>query len=116
MDKRTRDSPEVRERMVRLVHEQAQEHGSQWAAIQSIATKVGCKPVENAYVESFHSRFRDDRLSTHWFETVPDARVHIECWRQDDNEVRPHTSLAGRTPTEFAKTLKENDQITRHSA
>ena len=42
MDKRTRYSPEVRERTVRLVHEQAHEHGSQWAAIQSIATKVGC--------------------------------------------------------------------------
>ena len=42
MDKRTRYSPEMRERTVRLVQEQAHEHGSQWAAIQSIATKVGC--------------------------------------------------------------------------
>ena len=42
MDKRTRYSPEVRERTVRLVHDQAHEHGSQWAAIRSIATKVGC--------------------------------------------------------------------------
>ncbi len=42
MDKRTRYSPEVRERSVRLVQEQAPAHGSQWAAIQSIAGKVGC--------------------------------------------------------------------------
>jgi len=56
------------------------------------------KPVENAYVESFHSRFRDECLSTHWFETLTDARFQIERWRQDYNEVRPHTSLAGRTP------------------
>lgn len=74
------------------------------------------KPVENAYVESFHSRFRDECLSTIWFETLTDARVHIEHWRQDYNAVRPHTSLAGRTPTEFAKTLKEKDPITRLSA
>ena len=42
MDKRTRYSPEVRERTVRLVQEHRHEHGSQWAAIQSIAAKVGC--------------------------------------------------------------------------
>jgi putative transposase len=74
------------------------------------------KPVENAYVESFHSRFRDECLSTHWFETLTDARFHIEHWRQDYNEVRPHTSLAGRTPAEFAGVVKENNPITRLSA
>jgi putative transposase len=74
------------------------------------------KPVENAYVESFHSRFRDECLSTHWFETLTDARFQIERWRQDYNEVRPHTSLAGRTPAEFAAALKENQPLTRLSA
>jgi transposase len=42
MDKRTRYSPEVRERTVRLVREHTPEHGSQWAAIRAIALKVGC--------------------------------------------------------------------------
>ena len=74
------------------------------------------KPVENAYVESFHSRFRDECLSAHWFATVTDARWLIEHWRQDYNQVRPHTSLAGRTPTEFMDALKENGPITRLSA
>ncbi len=41
------------------------------------------KPVENAYVESFHSRCRDECLSTHRFETLVDARCHIEQWRPD---------------------------------
>jgi putative transposase len=74
------------------------------------------KPVENAYVESFHSRFRDECLSAHWFETLTEARVQIERWRQDYNEVRPHTSLAGRTPAEFAMSVKETVPITRLSA
>jgi putative transposase len=74
------------------------------------------KPVENAYVESFHSRLRDECLSTHWFETLPDARFQIERWRHDYNEVRPHTSLGGRTPREFVAILKEHEPITRLSA
>jgi putative transposase len=74
------------------------------------------KPVENAYVESFHSRFRDECLNAHWFETLIDARVQIERWRQDYNEVRPHTSLGGRTPGEFVAILKEHEPITRLSA
>lgn len=59
------------------------------------------KPVENAYVESFHSRFRDECLNTSWFVSLTDARFQIERWRQDYNEVRPHLSLAGLTPMEF---------------
>lgn len=74
------------------------------------------KPVENAYVESFQSRFRDECLSAHWFETLADARFQIERWRQVYNEVGPRTSLAGHTPAEFAATLTESDPITRPSA
>ena len=72
--------------------------------------------MENANVESFYSRFRDECLSAHWFETLTDARFEIERWRQDYNAVRPHTSLGGRTPAEFAVTWKEHDPITRLSA
>jgi putative transposase len=67
-------------------------------------------------VESFHSCFRDECLGAHWFGTLTDARFQIERWRQDYNEVRPHTSLDGRTPAEFAATVKESSPITRLSA
>lgn len=60
------------------------------------------KPVENAFVESFNGRLRDECLNEHWFLSLADARVLIEEWRHDYNAVRPHSSLARRTPAEFA--------------
>src|SRR3954470_21344315 len=60
------------------------------------------KPIENAYVESFNGKFRDECLNEHWFVTLADAKATIEAWRVDYNAVRPHSSLAGRTPTQFA--------------
>lgn len=61
------------------------------------------KPVDNAYVESFHGRFRDECLNERWFWDLPDARRQIETWRRDYNEVRPHESLRYRTPKEFTE-------------
>jgi putative transposase len=61
------------------------------------------KPVENAYVESFHSRFRDECPAAHWFLDLADARFQIETWRRDYNEERPHSSLNNQTPAEFAR-------------
>lgn len=58
------------------------------------------KPTENAYIESFHSRLRDECLSANWFLDLADARFQIERWRQDYNEVRPHGSLGNQTPAE----------------
>ncbi len=60
------------------------------------------KPIENAYVESFNGKFRDECLNEHWFVSLVDAKATIEAWRIDYNMVRPHSSLAGRTPTQFA--------------
>lgn len=67
------------------------------------------KPVENAFIESFNGRFRDECLSTEWFTSLTDAQKAIESWRQDYNHVRPHSSLGGRTPAEFALQLKRNN-------
>lgn len=60
------------------------------------------KPIENAYIESFNGRFRDECLNTNWFISLKHARTIIEEWRKDYNEVRPHSSLKGFTPKEYA--------------
>ena len=61
------------------------------------------KPVENAYIESFNGRLRDECLNLHWFLSLEQARVILSTWRADYNQVRPHTSLGGQTPDEFAR-------------
>ena len=61
------------------------------------------KPVENAYIESFNGRLRDECLNLHWFQSLEQARVILSAWRVDYNQVRPHTSLGGQTPDEFAR-------------
>jgi len=62
------------------------------------------KPVENAYIESFNGRFRDECLNEHWFLTMAQARRVIEHWRIEYNTERPHSSLGDLTPEEFAAT------------
>ena len=61
------------------------------------------KPTDNAYIESFNGRFREECLNTHWFLSLADARDKIELWRRDYNESRPHMSLGYLTPVEFAE-------------
>lgn len=60
------------------------------------------KPIENAYVESFNGRLRDECLNGNWFLNLSHAKEMIETWRLDYNEGRPHTSLNGKTPNEYA--------------
>jgi putative transposase len=60
------------------------------------------KPVENAFAESFIGRLRDECLNETWFMNLKHARDVIEDWRNDYNGIRPHGSLGGLTPKEFA--------------
>jgi putative transposase len=62
------------------------------------------RPVENGYIESFNGRLRDECLNVEVFFSVADARHKLALWRQDYNHHRPHSSLADRTPAEFAAT------------
>lgn len=61
------------------------------------------KPTDNAYIESFNGRVRQECLNQHWFLSLEDAQEQIDHWRQDYNEHRPHSSLGNQTPAEFAK-------------
>ena len=60
------------------------------------------KPVQNAFVESFNGRFRDECLNESWFLNLDDARRIIEAWRIDYNTARPHSGLGYATPEDFA--------------
>jgi len=59
------------------------------------------KPVENAFIESFNGRLRDECLNVHQFASLAEAQAIIEAWRCDYNQRRPHSSLGHLTPNEF---------------
>ena len=59
------------------------------------------KPIQNAFVESFNGKFRDECLNDNWFVNILEARETAETWRNDYNTERPHSSLGYKTPVEF---------------
>jgi putative transposase len=80
-----------------------------WAHDHGIALRLiePGKPNQNAYVESFNGRLRDECLNEHWFINLHHARAVIETWRREYNEERPKKALAGMTPAAYAKHLDE---------
>lgn len=73
-------------------------------------------PWENGYIESFHSRLRDEFLDREEFESVRDARAKGAWWRREYNNIRPHSSLGYKTPNEFSDECDRglHDQKPRH--
>lgn len=67
------------------------------------------KPIQNAFMESYNGRMRDECLNLHWWRTVIEAREGIGAYRLDYNTARPHSALANRTPVEFAHALRGPD-------
>jgi putative transposase len=63
------------------------------------------KPNQNAYIESFNGRLRDECLNEHLFMNLDHARQIIERWRREYNEERPKKSLGGLTPSQYARQL-----------
>ena len=129
MDGFTREAPRIEVdtslpglRVVRVLEAAAQQRGypeaiqvdngpefisravDQWAYAHGVALHFiePGKPVQNAFIESFNGKFRDECLNQNWFVSLNDARRIIEAWRVDYHTVRPHSSLGYRTPAEFA--------------
>lgn len=133
VDELTRESPAIEvdfslpgERVVRVLDELGQTRGyadgivvdngpefrsealDQWATLHQVTLHFiqPGKPIQNAFIESFNGRLRDECLNESWFVSLADAQQTIEAWRVDYNVARPHSGLAGRTPEEFAKELQ----------
>lgn len=82
----------------------------QWAYLHQVTldfSRPG-KPTDNALVESFNGRLRDECLNTNWFLSLDDARCKIEAWREHYNQSRPHTSLGYVPPSVFAQQAAGN--------
>ena len=77
----------------------------QWAYATGVQLRfiTPGKPMENAFIESFNGRFRDECLNEHWFLSLADARRLIEAWRVDYNRSRPHSALGYQTPAEYGR-------------
>jgi putative transposase len=76
----------------------------EWAAERKITIEYiqPGKPNQNAFIESFNSRVRDECLNENWFLSVDEAKKIIENWRREYNSIRPHSSLGYKTPKVFA--------------
>jgi len=77
----------------------------QWAYLNEVTldfSRPG-KPTDNAMIESFNSRLRQECLNENWFLSVADAQEKLESWRRDYNAKRPHSSLGNLTPEEYAQ-------------
>lgn len=80
-----------------------------WAHEKQVALRLiePGKPNQNAYIESFNGRLRDECLNEHWFVNLDHARKVIETWRREYNEQRPKKALGGLTPVQYARQLVE---------
>lgn len=71
---------------------------------------AGDKPTQNAFVESFNRRFRDECLDDTLFSTLAEARSAITSWKEDYNRHRPHSAFSNITPAEFARKSSREKQ------
>lgn len=84
-----------------------------WAHAHTVTLRLiePGKPNQNAYIESFNGRFRDECLNEHWFLNLAHAQAIIEAWRREYNEERPKKMLGGLTPAAYARQLARKSAI-----
>ena len=85
------------------------------AKVQTLYIEPG-SPWQNRFIESFHSRFRDECLNQEIFFSIAETRVVVEDYRRLYNGERPHSSLGYKTPDEFAKNLTIQPADTRRTS
>jgi putative transposase len=80
-----------------------------WAHVHNVILRLiePGKPNQNAYIESFNGRLRDECLNEHWFLNLTHAQTLIETWRREYNEEKPKKALGGLTPAAYARHLAE---------
>lgn len=91
------NGPEFRSRAVAL-----------WAKAHNVHlafTDPG-RPTQNAFIESFHARFREECLDLHLFASINEAKQEIEAWKREYNVERPHSGIGGLTPAEYVQKYK----------
>jgi len=89
-----------------------------WAHTRGVTLRLiePGKPTQNAYIESFNGRFRDECLNEHWFTSLAHAQVVIEAWRREYNEERPKKGLGGLTPAIYAQQLTAKKKTAKVTA
>lgn len=81
--------------------------------VRHLLNDVG-SPTQNAYIESFNGKFRDECLNEQWFETLTQARHEIAIWRSDYNQVRPHSAIGRIPPAQFAAAHRQQAGDVQH--
>jgi putative transposase len=77
----------------------------QWAYLSCVEldfSRPG-KPTDNAFIEAFNGRLREECLNQNWFLSLEDAREKVEAWQEEYNTLRPHGSLGNLSPEEFRR-------------
>ena len=77
----------------------------QWAYLNGVEldfSRPG-KPTDNAFIEAFNGRLREECLNENWFLCLEDARMKVEAWREEYNRQRPHGALGNLSPLEFTR-------------
>jgi putative transposase len=70
------------------------------------------KPIQNAFIESFNGRLRDELLNETLFPSLPHIRASLAAWQSDYNVNRPHSRLGWKTPAEYAETFNPRRDLT----